>query len=135
MKDIAPPPLTQGRKHERLNIRLAAELSFADGGRYRLITHNLGFGGAFLLGACLHLRHGQACRVLLYPPAQLAGGRPIRLWARVSQVQPNGSALRFIASSAEQYRQFADMMLAHSPQPDWLRLELEATPGYQCEIA
>lgn len=122
---------SDSRKHQRLEIRLAAELGFADGARYRVMTRNLSFGGAFVLGVSLAARHGDTCSFRLYPRLD----RPedaIRLQARVVHTQSDGSAVQFIASSTRNYERFSELMLTHSPEPERLRDELAQLPGYLC---
>jgi hypothetical protein len=123
-----------GRKYERLSIRVKAEVRFGDGSRYRVMTRNLSFGGAFVTGACLDARENDACIFHLLPHPEQGGGN-IRLRARIVHSQSDGgSAVQFVASSVDDYRRFMQMMLAHSPEPAYLRDELALAPGWLREV-
>lgn len=121
--------IIDSRKHQRLQVRLAATVLFEHGRRYPVVTRDLSFGGGFVTGVSVLTYRGEPCQLQLYP-ATLNGPACISLRASVAGIREDGIALRFIASRAEDYENFVQLMLRSSPDPDWLQRELAASPGY-----
>ncbi|WP_455376353.1 PilZ domain-containing protein [Kaarinaea lacus] len=117
------------RKHQRLQIAVAARISVGDSTRYEGTTKNISFSGAYIncnQGKIPEI--GTSCIVTL---TLQEGDEPvtIKFKARVKHQKISSVGLEFQAIFAEDYNDFVYLMVNNSPDPDGLLEEISRHPG------
>lgn len=117
------------RKHTRLPIKVMAELLFDDLRLYHGTTQNLSFGGAYIQLATQHdvppENYCQLTLVLREKPERTA----IQIKCEVVHADKNGVGLRIHAINIDDYKDFKQLLLSHTPAPIVLLDELRNNPS------
>ncbi|HEY5604264.1 MAG TPA: PilZ domain-containing protein [Gammaproteobacteria bacterium] len=119
---------TENRKHQRLDIRVSANVAFNDGIQYNGKTRNISFCGAFIqFNQASVLKRGARCMLTLMfsdgPKTVM-----LKFKSKITHVKPDGIGLVFKGIFAEDYADFVYLMSKHSPDPDALLRELKENP-------
>ena len=117
------------RKHQRLEIPLAAAISVGDSVVYRGTSRNISFSGAYIACSEDNIPDvGTGCVVTL---TLQEGEEPmtIKFKARVKHFKGSNVGLEFQAIFAEDYNDFVYLMVNNSPNPDELLEEISRNPG------
>ncbi|RJQ14167.1 MAG: PilZ domain-containing protein [Nitrospiraceae bacterium] len=118
------------RKNTRLSIQLEAELHLPGDAVYRGKTKNISFSGVYL--ECLK----SSAIPVVNDPCTLklilqSGPNPniISFQCRVVRTDKSGAGIRFISVDMNGYRQFKNLLVYNSKDPDKLLDELNRNPG------
>lgn len=117
------------RKHQRLEITVAATINVGDTVKYKGNTKNISFSGAYIEMAEDTIPEiGSNCIVTL---TLQEGEEPvtIKFKARVKHHKENKVGFEFQAIFSEDYNDFVYLMVNHSPNPDALLEEISRNPG------
>ncbi len=117
------------RKHQRLEIAVAASISVGDTTRYNGTTKNISFSGIYIDCEQKNVPDiGSSCIVTL---TLQEGEEPmtIKFKARVKHHKQSSVGLEFQAIFAEDYNDFVYLMVNNSPDPDALLDEISKNPG------
>lgn len=117
------------RKHQRLQIAVAATISVGDSTRYHGTTKNISFSGIYINCSQEKVPEvGTSCIVTL---TLQDGDEPmtIKFKARVKHHKRASVGLEFQAIFAEDYNDFVYLMVNNSPDPDALLEEISRNPG------
>lgn len=117
------------RKHQRLQISVAAQVTVGDSTKYRGTTKNISFSGAYLQLEQENVPEvGTSCIVTL---TLQDGEEPvtIKFKARVKHHKGSRVGLEFQAIFSEDYNDFVYLMVNNSPDPDGLLEEISRNPG------
>ena len=117
------------RKHQRLEIAVAASISVGDTTRYNGTTKNISFSGIYIDCEQKNAPEiGTSCIVTL---TLQEGEEPmtIKFKARVKHHKQSSVGLEFQAIFAEDYNDFVYLMVNNSPDPDALLDEISKNPG------
>jgi len=131
MTDTTAQKEGDDRKHTRVPLEIAAELSVDGGTTYHGFTKNMSFGGAFIkldADESSAPKEGDRCelRLILGAPEE-----PIKvpIQAKVARSDPMGVGIEFRSTTIEGYWHFKNLMVYNSPESDRLLEELEEHPG------
>ena len=117
------------RKHQRLEIAVAATISIGDKVAFSGTTKNISFSGAYIDVAQDEIPEtGTSCIVTL---TLQEGKEPVTISfkARVKHHKDSKVGLEFQAIFSEDYNDFVYLMVNNSDDPDALLEEISRNPG------
>lgn len=132
MNSSSEPKVTEfvdKRKHQRLEIAVAATVSIADTVAFSGTTKNISFSGAYIqLTQDTVPELGTSCIVTL---TLQEGEEPVTInfKARVKHLKESKVGFEFQAIFSEDYNDFVYLMVNNSDDPDGLLEEISRNPG------
>lgn len=124
-----PTVFVDKRKHQRLEIVVAATITVGESKKYFGTTKNISFSGAYInLDQETLPEIGTSCIVTL---TLQEGEEPvtIKFKSRVKHHKGSKIGLEFQAIFSEDYNDFVYLMVNNSPDPDALLDEISRNPG------
>jgi len=126
---IMKDKLKAKRKNTRYHIELEATIILSDNSSFKGKTKNLSFGGAYLYCVdSISLPEGETCFFEL----SLEGtpqSSVLKFICNIIHVDNAGVGVQFISIDLFDYKQFKNLMVFNSHDPDALLAELEKSPG------